>query len=1007
MYFGVLGPVLARAADGTGIAVGGPRPRALLALLLLETGRIVGTDRLIDELYGEEPPGGAANALQAQVSRLRRGLGVAIELHPAGYRLAVEPEDVDVHRFARLARDGRRKLDDGEPAEAARLLRDALALWRGAALADVDAPFAEPHAARLTEARLTALEDRAEAELTLGEADELIGELQALAKEHPLRERTRGLLMRALTASGRQAEALAVFEDTRRILADELGADPSPGLAAAHLAALRAEPLRTTGVPAQLTSFVGRESELERITGLLAEARLVTLTGPGGAGKTRLAIEASAPGACFVDLAPASGGSEVPQAVLDALGLREQRLFGAPGGSDPVRRLVSALADRALVLVVDNCEHVIDAAAALVHRLLGGCPGLRVLATSREPLGITGEALCPVPPLPETAAMRLFADRAAAVAPGVALDESAVRRICTALDGLPLAIELAAARLRTIPLAQLETRLDDRFRLLSRGSRTAAPRHQTLRAVVAWSWDLLGQDERNLLRRLAVFTGGITVDSAAQVCGLSEADDLLTGLAEKSLIDVHGERFRMLDTIRAYALEQLTESGELAAISRAHATYFLDLAATADPHLRRAEQLTWLASLAAEHANLHAALRWAVAEDDELALRLVGALTAYWRLRGVLSEVSPLAAQLVTKLGHGAPPGLEEEYVLAVLTAGPSEVDRHRAGLEAIMRTPAWPPRQPYVLVAWALFAGPPGPEPAGTGRERLATAEDPWVRALSQFSEAYLGLVNGRIDGAAHDFLAALNTFRQVGDRWGIAQALDGLASAADLTGDPARAVALTDEALALLEQLEAFEDMAELWTRRGDRLSHRGDLARARADYQRAAGLARRAGVPTILAAAHLGLGTLARREGDLAAARRWCERALDECGTDWQGSGVRAHVLTALGRIASAEGDFAGARSRHQEAVRIALAQQPGLDLAEATEGLATLAAASGETGEAAYLLGLAESLRGRATTGDPDLTRLRDRLAGDREFARGTAAGTGGSSFVAQGLAVRLG
>jgi predicted ATPase/DNA-binding SARP family transcriptional activator len=995
----MLGATQVRAADGGAVAVGGPRPRALLALLLLDAGHVVGTDRLIDGLYGEAPPKEAANALQAQVSRLRRKLGgELIELHSAGYRLAVDPDDVDVHRFTRLAQEGRQALAAGQHGQAASLLKDALGLWRGPALADIEASFAEPQAARLHELRIAAIEDRAEAGLALGDAQSLVAKLEELAKAHPLRERLHGLLMRALSGSGRQAEALTVFEDTRRVLADELGADPSPALAAAHLAVLRAEPLRATGIPAQLTSFVGRDEELKRIHNVLAKARLVTLTGPGGAGKTRLAIEASGREtgeACFVDLAPLSDGGEVPQAVLAALGLREAGLFAQKGQADPVQRIVSALTDRQTLLVFDNCEHVIAEAAALVHRLLGGCPGLRVLATSREPLGITGETLCPLPPLPIAPAARLFTDRAAAVSPDVRLDDETVQRICGALDGLPLAIELAAARLRTIPLAQLETRLDDRFRLLSRGSRTAAPRHQTLRAVVEWSWDLLGSEEQQLLRRLSVFTGGATVESAAQVCGLSEVDteDLLTALADKSLIETSGGRFRMLDTIRVYGAERLTEAGERDQLSRAHAEYFLDLARTADPYLRRAEQLTWLARLSAEHANLHAALRWAVDADVRLALRLIGGLSSYWRLRGVLSEVAPLAAQLLDKLGPETPAGLEEEYVLTVLSAGPSEVDGHVRRAETIMQTLNWPLRQPYLMVAWALFVGPPAPDAPLTPLNRqFALSDDPWFQALAHFSMSYLKLFNGEVAGAEPEFRAALDIFRSVGDRWGMAQVLDGLATLTDLTGERDRAIALTDEAIDLVGQLGAIEELAELWCRRADRLRHT-DPASARADYERSAELARRAGVPSTLALVHLGLGELARHRGEVSEARRWCERALGECGSDWQGATARSHVLTALGRIAEAEGAVEQARSLHREAVEIALGQQFQTHLVDAVVGYAGLVLREGDAQRAARLLGMAEALRGTAIVGDPDATRLQERLGADPEYHRGRATTAG--------------
>ncbi|KAA9165811.1 AfsR/SARP family transcriptional regulator [Amycolatopsis acidicola] len=970
MWFGLLGELEVRTADGEPVAVGGPRPRALLALLLLDAGRVVSTDRLIDGLYGEEPPREAANALQAQVSRLRRKLGGdLIELTPAGYRLVVEPDSVDVHRFERLIREGD--------------VAEALSLWRGPALADIEAPFAEPQAARLGELRLNAVEDHAEAVLSRGDAKAVIAELQELTKAHPLRERAHSLLLRALSGAGRQAEALTAFEEIRRNLADELGADPSPELAEAHLAVLRAEPVRGTGIPAQLTSFVGREDELSRVGELLRTARLVTLTGPGGTGKTRLAIEAASRAdgeVCFVDLAPVQHGSELPQAVLGALGLRETGLFGAPGQSEPVRRMVSALTDRRILLVFDNCEQVIADAAALVHRLLSECAGARVLATSREPLAITGEALCPLPPLQADPAVRLFTERATAAAPGIELDEETVRRICLALDGLPLAIELAAARLRTIPLAQLETRLDDRFRLLSRGSRAAAPRHQTLRAVVEWSWGLLSDEEQRFARRLAVFTGGVTVESAAAVTGLSEEDteDVLTELADKSLLEATGGRFRMLETIRVYSAERLDEAGERERFARAHAEHFLELGRTADGYLRGFDQLDWLARLTAEHTNLHAALRWSVAAAPELALQLICALTTYWRLRGVVGEIVPLAQELLEVLGDDVPEGLDEEYALTVLSAGPSKVDAHLRRLDDIMAKLDLPLRQPYLLVAWALYAGPPGQEAERSRVDEFFQAnDDPWLQALSHFSLSYFALFNGDVDAAGPEFDASLERFRAVGDRWGMAQVFDGMATLADYRNDQARAVALTDEAIELVGQLGAVEELAELWCRRANRLRH-NDPRSAAADFERSAELARRAGVPATLALAHLGFGELARDRGEIAEAKRWCEQALDECGTDWQSASARTHVLTALARVAEAEGDLARARELHLESIELATGLRFHTFLVDAVQGYAGLVLSEGNADRAAWLLGLADALRGYPPADSPDVTRVRDQL-----------------------------
>jgi predicted ATPase/DNA-binding SARP family transcriptional activator len=1048
VFFGILGALEVRHTDGTPVAVGGPRSRALLALLLLDPGQIVGVQRLIDGLYGENPPSGAANALQSQVSRLRRGLrgdtgsGDLVEFHPAGYRLAVDPDDVDAHRFVRLARAGQRALTGGDHARAAASLREALGLWRGPALADVaDAPFAAAQAARLDELRVTAVEDRAEAELALGGHRTVVAELQDLVAAHPLRERPRAQLMRALYGSGRQAEALAVYEEARQTLAEELGADPSAELAAVHVAILRADPsltapaapsptvpapgTSTTTVPTLLTSFVGREAELRRISTLLGETRLVTLVGPGGAGKTRLAIEAgrraqdagrAAGEICFVDLAPLGDGAEVPQAVLGALGLREIGLLpGTAGEPDPVTRLVAALADRRMLLILDNCEHVIENAARLSHRLLGACPELRVLATSREALGITGETLRPLPPLTFPAAgtpagetlrypaVRLFADRAAAVRPNFAVDAGnadAVLRICGALDGLPLAIELAAARLRSLPIEDVAARLDDRFRLLSRGDRTAAPRHQTLRAVVEWSWDLLGDAERLLARRLTVFAGGVTFDAAVRVCRLpaNEVDELLADLADKSLVQRDGDRYRMLDTVRVFCAERLAAAGEEERLHRAHAEYVLDLAETASPYLLRAEQVEWLARLTTEHGNLHAALRWAVRGDPPLALRLLGALSWYWWLRGLRGETAPLATELLDVLGDlpdgrpAVPAGLGEEYVLCVLNALSSghrtpELQRRMDQAESIIEATDAPPRRPYVLVLWAMSTPIPSPDTISHRRRRLI-GRDPWFRALDQFSLGYMRLFGGDPAAAESDFDMALDAFREVGDRWGLANTLDALAELVDLRGDRERSYALINESLGLVEQLGAVEDMAELLCRRADRLARGGELSAAQADYESAAVLARRAGKPMTLAAAQYGLGELARLRGDTAEARRLLELAQHGCTTDGMTVDMtRWRILVALGRLAAAAGDAGAARSHHRQAFTAAAGRQHLQSAAHAVEGLAGVALLDDDGERAALLLGIGRALRGGIVPGDPDVARVAARareLVGDAAY-----------------------
>ncbi|WP_406318906.1 winged helix-turn-helix domain-containing protein [Streptosporangium sp. NBC_01639] len=1051
MRFGILGPLDVRSPTGEAISVGGPRPRALLVMLLLNADRVVGVEQLIDGQYGDDPPPGAANALQAQVSRLRRSLPAElVEFHGSGYRLAIDPDDVDAHRFERLAREGRRQLAAGLHPAAADLLREALGLWRGAALADL--PFGQAQAARLEELRLAAAEDLAEAELALPEGAS-VADLRRLAAAHPLRERLTGQLMRALYAAGRQAEALAVFEETRRLLAEELGADPSPELAEVHLAVLRAERSATAPrrLAAQLSSFVGREQELARIDGL-RDSRLITIIGPGGTGKTRLAIEAAGRGrheVCFADLSPLrsgtspldsasspgsasstggaspfdgasspggasstggafpSGGDQVPQAILDALGLRETG-FQPLRVPDPTERLVSALAGRELLLILDNCEHVVTAAATLARRLLGECPGLSVLATSREPLGITGETLVPLAPLdtpppdsPPSAALsypavRLFADRAAAVQQGFEVrrdNVETVTRICATLDGLPLAIELAAARLRTFTVEEIAARLAEhgRFRLLSRGDRTAAARHRTLRAVVEWSWDLLTPAEQALARRFTVFAGSASLEAVEEVCGMDDAAELLADLVDKSLVETDGDRYRMLDTIGLFCAEKLDEAGERERLHGAHARYFLDLAQRADPHLRRAEQLRWLERLSAEHGNLMAALRRAVREDRETALRLIAALAAYWWLSGRRSHAGEAAAELLDAIGL-PPAGLAEEYVMCVTHAVPRAGPEHWERAGAIMGSLDRPARHPFTVALWGMVAGPSGAVEPGSDR---LFGSDPWNLALGRLSMALLAVLDGDPAGAEKELRESLARFRSLGERWGTAQGLDWLALIASRRGEWARARELWGEAVALLEELGALEETADVLERRAEGLVREGDLAAAAIDYRRAEELTRKAGRPDVSAGVHLGLGGIARLEGDLAGARLRLDAALKASETGTFGAdGARARVLTALGRLAGAEDDPAETRRRHRQALASARRSPLTTDIADAVEGQAEAVLSEGAGERAALLLGVAVALRGMSVAGDRDVARVaagaRD-LAGAEAFASAFARG----------------
>ncbi|MDN3355003.1 BTAD domain-containing putative transcriptional regulator [Actinomadura sp. DC4] len=1012
MRIGLLGPLEVADDAGRAVEVGGARLRALLILLTLDAGRVVTAERLVDGVWGDDPPSGAPNALQSLVSRLRRALpGLVIESHPAGYRLvlAESGDTVDVAEFDRLAARGQALLAD-DPARAADEFAAALRLWRGSALTDVaEADFARGHVSRLTERRLAVIEDHIEARLTLGRAD--VAELQALVAAHPLRERLRGQYMRGLCAAGRQADALATYEDARRTLADELGVDPSPELREAHLSVLRGAPSRArpaarTNLRARLTSFIGREEEIDRVAKLLDQNRLVTLTGPGGAGKTRLAVESAdrlaerMPGGVWLaELAPLGDPAEVPQALLSALGLRERALMGnirgtAPAVTDPVGRLLAALAGERLLIVLDNCEHLIDACARIADRILAHCPGVRVLATSREALGITGETLCPVPPLGFPAAgtvedvldypaVRLLAERAAAVRPGFTVDTDldAVLAICRRLDGMPLAIELAAARLRTMTATQIAGRLDDRFRLLTGGSRTALPRHQTLRAVVDWSWDLLDEPEHVLLRRMSVFSGGATLESIEEVCGC-DVFDALIGLVEKSLVIVDGAgRYRMLETIRAYSADRLSRAGEARSIRRAHAHHFLELAETAEPMLRTREQLRWIHRLATEYDNLHSALRWAIdVRDAALAVRYVAALGWYWFLRGRRIEGEQLAAEAVAVPGEGPAQAraLACMYWLLGSIGGdenPVERGALRTRLSTALETidgldrDALHPVLRIAPMGLRIFDGQL--DEALTELEMLRSARDPWLRATGDTLRGHAVINIGLVKDVEKIFGAALAAFQELGERWGLSMTLIGIAEIALWKGEPEKAKSCIEEALGYSVEFGSEDDSSFLRIRLANAYTAAGDEARARVELENAIRGARRRSAPEDLAFVCFTLGEFARRDGDLAGARGHLEEAVGYLGERGGPPQFAAMVHSQLGLVHTLEGDTATALIRHTEALALATTAHDAPAIAQTLIGFADVALCAEEPERAATLLGAAVAVRGMEdrSLGDP--------------------------------------
>ncbi|MFY9927713.1 MAG: AAA family ATPase [Streptosporangiaceae bacterium] len=801
---------------------------------------------------------------------------------------------------------------------------------------------------------------------------------------------------------------------------------------------------------------------------MLGAYRLVTLTGPGGAGKTRLAVEAAraeldatCDGVWLVELAPVSDPAEVPSAVLSALGLREQTLISAsrplggwqPGEeqADTLGRLVSALAGRQALLVLDNCEHLVAAAAALADRVLGACPQVRILATSREPLNITGEALWAVGPLTlppdpaatamtaeraawpaprnatagleEYASVRLFTQRARAVFPGFGVTPAnapAVARICRALDGMPLAIELAAARMRAMTPEQVAARLDDRFQLLSSGSRTAMPRHQTLRAVVDWSWELLDDAERMLWRRFSVFAGGATLEAAVQVCagpgsgGLSSAqvEDLVTALADKSLLTVRrgpdGVRYRMLEIIRAYGAERLEGAGEAEALRQAHGRYFLQLAEDSEKHLRAAEQLDWLRRLADDQDNLRAALRGAVAAGDaRTAVGLAASLGWYSSLRSMKIEGSELMAEAVGMPGAddlaGSGPRDIERLGLACVMGALLSIDTPlrdlgaawfaRAAELAPRITDPVTPLMPLIAPFSALF----GSFQAGHGiirpdvfDEAIADA-DPWVNAMAQSLRAHTTLNLGQNrDQAEADFRAAAAVLAELGERWAQAVALSGLAMLEGWQGEHAASVEHYRQAAEFTAALGSVEDevhfrlfMArELWLL-GERDRAGDELARAERD-------AERIGLPEVLALAAYTAGDLARLEGDPERARPALLRAVDLGGPADISQQIRATAATGLGYLAAQDGDLDTARRWHAQALEVALTASDAPVIANAMIGFADLALREDDPESAAELIGATSGIRGapdRSAVDEDRVTEQARSALGDTRF--GTA------------------
>ncbi len=878
VQFRILGPIEAL-VDGRSAALGAPKQRALLALLLINRRRVVTAEQLIDGLWGEAPPASALQSLQVYVHGLRRALGgERIETAGRGYRVAVGEDELDLARFERALERGRAALEAGRADDAGDDLREGLAIWRGPALADLPEDSRRAaDAESLEELRLTALELRYDAELACGRHDAIVADLEKLTAEDPYREKFLQQRLLALYRSGRQADALEVYRSAREVLAEDLGLDPSPALQELERAILRQEPSlaapepptrSTRPLPVPPTPLVGRRLELAAVSALYRDegARLVTLTGPGGTGKTRLALAAAhalepelRDGALFVGLAPVSDPELLVATIAEALDLQEGARLLAEAVIDHVR-------ERRMLLVLDNFEQLLSA-APFVGDLLAAAPRLWILATSRAPLRLAAEREYPVLPfetadaalpfeaLVQTDALRLFSARARAVDPGFELDTASapeVARVCMRLDGLPLAIELAAARAKLLAPAELLERLEREPNLLPAGPRDAPARQRTLAATIRWSYDLLGPAERVAFARLGVFVGGFTLESAEAVCDVTL--ESLGTLVDYNLLRRRDSRFAMLETVRHFAVQRLEEIGS-AEVRRRHAEWLTELAETMAERTTTGENATaWLDRIQPEHDNIRAALTWSLEEAPELALRLASSLRLFWEVRGHTTE--------------GA---------------------------------------------RWLEQALPRGVN---------ATPE---VRRKALSASGAIAFRVGNIELAQKRWDAALELARRLGDDLWIARLLSDLGTAAAAREEWDDATALLEESAALFRELDVPARLATVLGNLGHIAGERGDYGRAIEVTEEALSLESRHKPNAALSTYNLGSHNL--EAGNLDRARELLERAVVltlELGY----KEVMAYALAARSRLCILDGD--ATRAAHLAGVADGLLADAGIPL-----------------------------------------------------------------------------
>jgi predicted ATPase/DNA-binding SARP family transcriptional activator len=918
--FRLLGP-LEVVAEGRVVPLDAAKPRALLAILLIRANEPVSRDLLIEALWAGRPPSSATKVVQTYVSQVRRVLGRSvIRTVASAYELRADARSLDLHRFEQLVRDARA----AAPAEANALLREALSLWRGPALAEFAyEAWARPEIERLEELRLEALQERIETDLALGASAELVGELERLVGQHPLRERLRAQLMLALYRSGRQADALAAYRDGRRELVDALGIEPTSELrqlerrildqdpaldlvAAEPTAAGAAKP--RPSLHSRSTSFVGRTRELRKIRQLLGreDVRLLTLTGTAGAGKTRLALEVTSaldgePGSVvLVELGRITDARLVARAIAGALAVKER-----PGRS--AREVVlEYLRDRRTLLLLDNFEHVLSA-VPLVRELLAGAAGLKVLVTSRAPLAVPEERVCRVPALElpdpsrrvplarlrRTEAIRLFVDRARATRRDFELSESnaeAVIEVCVRLDGLPLALELAAARCNLLSPRALLERLDSRLDLLQAAPGSGVTERQwTLRGAIEWSYELLEPEQQRLFTSLGVFVAGFTLSGAELVAAEPDLDIVegVESLLRNNLLTTEhagGDepRLGMLETIREYALERLAARGDGEAVRRRHADFYLALAEAAEPGLLGPQQLEWLERLDAERDNIRAALAWALEVGEaEIGLRIGAALWRFWQLRNYEQEGRERLEELLA-LGSGSPRTRAKALTFVgslSFVLGDFETARRALEESLPVHRRLGDARMASATLGLLAVTGDWGDSGLALSREALEVAreaDDPYVEGHALWHVGSALAAVGELDEAERTVEEAVDLARGLGNLRSVASWQKTLGGIAVMRGDHARARRLFEESLAVHRSLGDVWGVSHSLSNLSYLALESGDAETARTLLSEALAIERRGGHQPRLANALEMSARLAAADGQPALAIRLYARA-----------------------------------------------------------------------------------------------------------------------------------